>query len=172
MRWQRVVAIAVLAVALAGCSSEKKVGSAIDVEKLAEKNQALGGSQLDKKKTTGGFVGDTEKKAQQQAQQAAAAKQASQSAAAEAQKDKAAVAFSITDSGYDPYVIRVFSGGRVTVTNRSKDPASVTADRGEFDSGLIAPGDTWTYEAKTAGKFNFHDEKRPYVVGSLEVIAR
>ena len=58
------------------------------------------------------------------------------------------------------------------MTNRSKGPASVTADRGEFDSGLIAPGDTWTYEAKTAGKFNFHDQKRPYVVGSLEVIAR
>ena len=93
MRWQRVVAVSAVAVALAGCSSEKKVGSAIDVEKLAEKNQALGGAKLDKKKTTGGFVGDTEKKAQEQAQQAAAAKQESQNAAAEAQKDKAAVAF-------------------------------------------------------------------------------
>jgi plastocyanin len=163
-----------VAVSLAGCSSEKKVGSAIDVEKLAEKNQALGGAALDKKKTSGGFVGDTEKKAQQeqQAQAQAAANQASQNAAAQEQKERAAVAVSITASGYDPYVIRVFSGGVVTVTNRFTKAASVTADRGEFDSGPIAPGDTWSYEPKTPGKFNFHDSGRPYVVGSLEVIAQ
>ena len=172
MRWQRLAAVLLLAVSLAGCSSEKKVGSAIDIEKLAEKNQALGGAKLDKKKTSGGFIGDTEKKQEEQAAAQAAAKQASQNAAAEAQKDEAAVSFSITSSGYDPYVIRVFTGGRVTVTNRFTAPASVTADRGEFDSGLIAPGDTWSYEPKTPGKFNFHDSKRPYVVGSLEVIAQ
>jgi plastocyanin len=174
MRWQRVAAVLLLAVSLAGCSSEKKVGSAIDIEKLAEKNQALGGAKLDKKKTSGGFVGDTEKKEQEQAQAQAqaAANQASQDAAAEVQKDKAAVSFSITGSGYDPYVIRVFTGGRITVVNRFTKPASVTADRGEFDSGLIAPGDTWSYEPETPGKFNFHDSGRPYVVGSLEVIAQ
>ncbi len=174
MKWQRLAVAMLVAVSLAACSSEKKVGSAIDIEQLEEKNQALGGAALDKKKTTGGFVGDTEKKAQEQAQAQAqaAANQASQNAAAQAQKEKSAVAFVITGSGYDPYVIRVFVGGVITVTNRFTKPASVTADRGEFDSGPIAPGDSWTYEPKTPGKFNFHDEGRPYVVGSLEVIAR
>lgn len=173
MRWQRVAAILMVACAFAACSSEKKVGSAIDLETLEEKNQALGGAQLDKKKTTGGFVGDTEKKEQEQAQAEAAAKaNEAAAAAAQEQKEKSAVAVSITESGYDPYVIRVFTGGVVTVTNRFTKPASVTADRGEFDSGLIAPGDTWTFEPATPGKFNFHDQGRPYVVGSLEVIAQ
>lgn len=168
--------IAVLLVALSlfvACASEKKVGSAIDIEQLEKKNQALGGAQLDKKENTGGFVGDTEKKEQAAAQAAAQAKaNEAASEAVAAQKEKSAVSFAITESGFDPYVIRVYSGGVVTVTNRFTKPASVTADRGEFDSGLIAPGDTWTYEPKTAGKFNFHDQGRPYVVGSLEVIAR
>jgi plastocyanin len=172
MRWQRLGAALLLAISLAGCSSEKKVGSAIDVEKLAEKNQALGGAKLEKSKGGGGFVGDTEKKAEQQQQQQQQADQASQDAAVKEQKERSAVVFSITSSGYDPYVIRVFAGGVVTVTNRFTKPASVTADRGEFDSGPIAPGDSWTYEPTTPGKYNFHDSSRPFVVGSLEVLAR
>ena len=171
MRWQRVGAGVLLALTLVACSSEKKVGSAIDIEQLEKKNQALGGAQLDKKKTTGGFVGDTEKKAQEQAQAQAAAKANEAAAAVQEQKERSAVSFAITASGYDPYAIRVFAGGVITVTNRFTKAASVTADRGEFDSGLIQPGDTWSYEPKTPGKFNFHDRGRPYVVGSLEVIA-
>ena len=172
MRWQRVAAVLMLGLTLVACSSEKKVGTAIDIEQLEKKNQALGGAQLDKKKATGGFVGDTEKKAAEQQQQEAAQKATEAAAAAQEQKEKAAVSFAITASGYDPYVIRVFSGGVITVTNRFDKSASVTADRGEFDSGQIPPGGTWSYEPKTPGKFNFHDEGRPYVVGSLEVIAR
>lgn len=173
MKRQRVAAMLMVACSLVACSSEKKVGSAIDIEELEKKNQALGGAQLEKKDTNVGFVGETEKKEQEQAQAAAAAKANDDAAAAaQEQKEKSAVAFSITASGYDPYVIRVFTGGVITVTNRFTKPASVTADRGEFDSGMIAPGDTWTYEPTTPGKFNFHDEGRPYVVGSLEVIAQ
>ena len=152
---------------------EKKVGSAIDVEKLAEKNQALGG--LDKTKDTedaGGFVGQQEQKAQDQARQQQQSAAAEQQAQIQEQKEKSAVAFAITASGYDPYVIRVFVGGVVSVTNRSTKTATVTADRGEFDSGPLAPGDAWTYEPKTPGKFNFHDEERPFVVGTLEVLAQ
>lgn len=167
------VAVAAAIVFSVACSNEKKVGSAIDVEELAEKNQALG--QIEKKKQdSGGFVGEAEKKqeeaAQQQQQQQA--NDAAQQAAVEEQKKEAAVNVSITASGYDPYVIRVFTGGVLRVTNNFTKPATVTADRGEFDSGPIAPGDTWTFEPKTPGKFNFHDENRPFVVGTLEVIAQ
>jgi plastocyanin len=165
-------ALLLAVVAVTACSSEKKVGSAIDVEKLAEKNEALGGLKEDKA-NAGGFVGQKEEQqADQNQQQAAAQAAAAQSKAIEEQKERAAVSFAITSRGYDPYVIRVFVGGVITVTNRHTAAASVTADRGEFDSGLIAPGDTWSYEPKTPGKFNFHDSGRPYVVGSLEVIAQ
>lgn len=173
-RTVRVTVAAAIVFSVVSCSNEKKVGSGLDIEELAEKNQALG--QIEKKKQdAGGFVGDAEKKqeeAQQQQQQQAADNAAQQQAAVEEQKKEAAVNVSITSSGYDPYVIRVFTGGVLRVTNNFTKPATVTADRGEFDSGPIAPGDTWSFEPKTAGKFNFHDENRPFVVGTLEVIAQ
>lgn len=172
MKVFRTIAVLMLAVlAATGCSSEKKVGSAIDIEKLAEKNEALGGLKEDKA-NAGGFVGQKEEQQADDAQQQTNAQAAAQNKAIQEQKEKAAVSFAITERGYDPYVIRVFVGGVVTVTNRHTAAASVTADRGEFDSGMIQPGDTWTYEPKTPGKFNFHDEGRPYVVGSLEVVAQ
>ena len=175
-RMKRIIAL-LMAIALAfvavGCSSEKKVGTAIDVEKLADKNKQLGKLDSGKKASGGGFVGEKEKAADNTAAQEAAAKknQADQEEAAAKQKEEAAVAVSIQASGFDPYFIRVFTGGVVTVKNNFTKPASITADRGEFDSGLLQPGDSWTYEPKTAGKFNFHDEGRPYVVGTLEVLA-
>jgi plastocyanin len=170
----RVIRIAMtvaIIVSVASCSNEKKVGSAIDVDELAERNQALG--QLEKKKQDeGGFVGEAEKKQEVAKQQSQQQSQAAQQEAVAKQKEAAAVNVSITASGYDPYVIRVFTGGVLRVTNNFDKPATVTADRGEFDSGPIAPGGTWTYEPKTPGKFNFHDENRPFVVGTLEVIAQ
>lgn len=81
------------------------------------------------------------------------------------------VKFKITANGYDPYYIRVFAGGLVLVTNKDSQARSVTADHGEFDSGSIPPGGSWTYRPRSAGKFNFHDGTRPYVVGVLEVLA-
>jgi plastocyanin len=166
-----VVALAFVAV---GCSSEKKVGTAIDVEKLAEKNKQLGKLDTGKKADAGGFVGEKEKEADDAAaaQEEATKNQAAQDEAVAKQKEEAAVAVSIAASGFDPYYIRVFTGGVVTVTNNFTKAASLTADRGEFDSGLLQPGDSWTYEPTTPGKFNFHDEGRPYVVGTLEVLAK
>ena len=173
MKIVRLLVAAALVVTVVSCSNEKKVGSAIDVEKLAEKNQALGGLNKTKKgEDAGGFVGEAEQKAEQQAQQQQQNAAAEQEEAIQQQKEDAAVAFAITSSGYDPYVIRVFVGGVVSVTNRFTKTATVTADRGEFDSGPLAPGDTWTYEPTTPGKYNFHDEGRPFVVGTLEVLAR
>jgi plastocyanin len=170
----RLLFAAALVVSVVSCSGEKKVGSGIDVDKLAERNQALGGLNKTKEgEEAGGFVGQKEQKAEEQArQQEQNAAVAEQEAAVKQQKEDAAVAFAITASGYDPYVIRVFVGGVVSVTNRFTKTATVTADRGEFDSGPLAPGESWTYEPKTPGKYNFHDEGRPFVVGTLEVLAR
>lgn len=166
----RLLVAAAVVCSVVACSNEKKVGTAIDVDELAEKNQALG--QLEKKKQKGGFVGEAEKQQQEAAQQQAQQDTSAQQEQVAQQKEAAAVNVTITASGYDPYVIRVFTGGVLRVTNRFTRAATVTADRGEFDSGPIAPGATWTYEPKTPGKFNFHDENRPFVVGSLEVIAQ
>jgi plastocyanin len=157
------------------CSSGSKVGTGIDINKLNAKANRLGELNLPKNKGTGGFVGGKE---QTQAQASASPGQSSSGAAAAAaaaqrkQQEQAAVAFRITASGYDPYYIRVYKGGSIKVTNVDAKARSVTADRGEFDSGSIAPGVTWVYLANTVGKFNFHDGTRPFVVGTLEVLAK
>ena len=88
------------------------------------------------------------------------------------EEEKISVKFFIDQTGYNPYVIRVFVGGIVIVENKDSQARSVTADDGSFDSGLIKPGGTWRYVANTPGDFNFTDSTRPYVVGKLEVIAQ
>jgi plastocyanin len=157
-------------VAFVGCSSDKKVGSGIDVESLDAKARRLGKLDIPKEGEGGGggFVGQKEKEAAQQQQNAQTQAEAEQ---LQKLREASSVAFSITRSGYDPYYIRVFQGGVISVTNRDAQNRTVTADRGEFDSGPIAPGETWTYDATRVGKFNFHDETRPFVVGTLEVLA-
>jgi plastocyanin len=166
-----VVSLLVVVMAVVGCSSEKKVGSGIDVESLDARARRLGKLDLPKQEEGGGgFVGEREKEAEQQA-----ARQKAQTAAEEEQlqrlREASSVSFSITRSGFDPYYIRVFQGGIISVTNRDSQPRSVVADRGEFDSGMLQPGDTWSYTAEKVGKFNFHDGTRPFVVGTLEVLA-
>jgi plastocyanin len=158
-----------LLIAFVGCSSDKKVGSGIDVESLDAKARRLGKLDIPKEdEGGGGFVGEKEKEAAKEQQNAQAQAQEEQ---LQKLREASSVAFSITRSGYDPYYIRVFQGGVVSVTNRDGQNRTVTADRGEFDSGSIAPGETWTYDATRIGKFNFHDETRPFVVGTLEVLA-
>jgi plastocyanin len=173
MRLVRTGCIALLALT-AACGSSSKVGTGIDINKLNAKANRLGALNLPKASGQGGFVGQQEQQKQQQvstqqssSSQAAAAKQAQQK-----QQEAAAVAFRITSSGYDPYYIRVYKGGSIKVTNVDSKARTVTADRGEFDSGSIAPGITWVYQANTVGKFNFHDATRPFVVGTLEVLAK
>ena len=150
MKLLRTGCIALLALT-AACGSSNKVGTGIDINKLNAKANRLGALNLPKSTGQGGFVGQQEQQKQLEA---------------------AAVAFRITSSGYDPYYIRVYKGGSIKVTNVDSKARTVTADRGEFDSGSIAPGITWVYQANTVGKFNFHDATRPFVVGTLEVLAK
>lgn len=174
MRVLRVVGVVTLLALVGACSSDSKVGKGIDVNRLNAKANRLGELNLPKNKGTGGFVGQQEQKQEQAAKAGQSATQVQQAAAAQQQKqlEQSAVAFRITSSGYDPYYIRVFKGGSIKVTNTDSQTRTVSADRGEFDSGNLPPGDTWVYQANTVGKFNFHDGTRPFVVGTLEVLAK
>lgn len=71
---------------------------------------------------------------------------------------------------FDPSASRVFRGTFVTWVNRDTVPRSVEGDKGEFASGPIPPGGTFTYKATTAGRIAYHDGTRPYAVGFLEVV--
>jgi len=75
-------------------------------------------------------------------------------------------------SQFDPSAGRVYKGSLVRWTNRDKQARSVEADAGTFNSGMLAPGASFTFRADAAGSFNYHDGTRPYAVGTLEVINR
>ena len=173
MRYAR--GVVVLLALAAACGGSNKVGTGIDINSLNAKANRLGQLNLPKASGQGGFVGQPSQQQQQSntgSSQAASKAAAAQQAQHAKQVEAAAVAFRITASGYDPYYIRVYKGGSIKVTNVDSQARSVTADRGEFDSGSIAPGQTWVYVTNTVGKFNFHDATRPFVVGTLEVLAK
>lgn len=73
---------------------------------------------------------------------------------------------------FNPPVVRVYVGSLVVFTNTDTVPRSVVADNGAFNSGLIAPGKSWSYTTTTAGNFDYHDGTRPYAVASLQVLAK
>lgn len=85
-----------------------------------------------------------------------------------------AAAFTIkivaTGQGFDPFNFAVTKGTRVKVLNTDSTARTFTSDvAGEFDSGPLAPGDSFIYTAVKVGAFNFHDQTRPFAVGRMEV---
>jgi plastocyanin len=165
----------------AACGEEKQVGSGVDAEKLAAEQNRLGEQLKDLAEEDVGedlSIGKKEEEAaqgdqaneQQDAETARRQAEQRQQQEVAAQREQAAFAFDITSSGYNPYYIRIFAGGTVKVTNKDSVKRSVTADKGEFDSGMLNPGETWVGGPfPTAGKIAFHDATRPYIVGTLEV---
>lgn len=77
-----------------------------------------------------------------------------------------------TTTQFEPSAARVYVGSLVEWVNRDSVPRSVIADGGAFDSGPIAPGGTYRYNATNAGSFAYSDGTRPYAVATLEVIPR
>lgn len=73
--------------------------------------------------------------------------------------------------GFDPTDSAVYAGTDVVFTNYDTQPRSVVAEGGAFNSGLIAPGHSWTWVPHTPGHYNFQDGTRPYVDGQIQVYA-
>lgn len=72
--------------------------------------------------------------------------------------------------GYDPFAFSVKQGTKLVVVNKDSAARTFTSDeKGAFDSGPIPPGGSFSYIADKLGKFNFHDETRPFAVGQMEV---
>ena len=72
-------------------------------------------------------------------------------------------------SQFDPPGAAVGKGVTVRWTNRDTVARSVEADEGAFNSGLIPPGGTFLWKADKTGAFNYSDGTRPYAVGRIEV---
>ena len=73
---------------------------------------------------------------------------------------------------FEPRVAQVFAGTPVTWTNGDAVARSVEFSDQSYLSGPIPPGGSATFTPKRSGEFNYSDGTRPYAVGTLTVQAR
>src|SRR5687767_4320987 len=77
-------------------------------------------------------------------------------AAAPAKPSASSTQAKIADFAFSPADIEVQVGDKITWTNDDADAHTVTATSGaDFDSGTLAQGADFTFEAKTAGKIAY-----------------
>ncbi len=60
------------------------------------------------------------------------------------------------DNLFQPPTLTVPAGTTIVWTNSGHNPHTVTADTGQFDSGLLAPGQTFQVTFRTPGTFSYH----------------
>lgn len=180
-RTVRVAVALLLFAALGACSEDNKVGSGVDLDVKS----AAGQGRLGQRTTTTAAPTETTAAPQQNlaigrstttaAPSTTAPPTTAPPTTAAAQTPTFDIAIAGDNSGttqFDPAQARVYAGYVVRFTNKDSKPRSVEADQGEFSSGPLQPGESWSYKADTVGRFNYHDGTRPYAVGILEVLAR
>ena len=76
-----------------------------------------------------------------------------------------------SSKGFSPDSITVVLGVNNTViwTNMDNSPHTVTSNGGSFDSGNMAPGQSYTYTFTTTGTFAYHCTYHPWMVGTVIV---
>src|SRR4051794_15843852 len=72
---------------------------------------------------------------------------------------------------YNPPDKTITPGTVVEWKNEDIFAHTVTADNGSFDSGLIAPGQSWKITVKEAGTLRYHCRPHPNMAGTLVVSA-
>ena len=78
----------------------------------------------------------------------------------------------IRDFRFTPEQVRIRPGTRVTWVNcgpRGDESHTSTSNNGVWDSGLLAPGATFTREFPQAGSFGYHCTPHPGMTGTVIV---
>jgi len=79
-------------------------------------------------------------------------------------------AVSMTGIKFVPDALTVTVGTTVTWTNDDTVAHTVTADDGSFDSGMIAPGGTFSFTFNTAGTYPYKCTVHlPDMIGTITV---
>ena len=73
----------------------------------------------------------------------------------------------IVDFAFQPKRVEIPQGTRVTWVNKGSAPHTVTSTTGKFDSGEIAPGETYTRRFKQTGVFKYFCEIHPDMRGRV-----
>ena len=75
----------------------------------------------------------------------------------------------ISNFAFNPAQITVPVGTQVTFANNDGASHTVTADNGDFDSGTLKTGQTFTYTFNKAGTFSYHCNFHTYMKGAVTV---
>lgn len=78
-------------------------------------------------------------------------------------------ATALADKAYAPNPIVIATGGSVTWTNSDTVTHTSTADAGQWDSGRLAPGASFTHTFPTAGSYAYHCTLHPGMMGTVTV---
>jgi LPXTG-motif cell wall-anchored protein len=78
---------------------------------------------------------------------------------------------SIVDFDFQPGDVTISPGETVTWTNNGDAPHTSTADGGEWDSGTLNPGDSFSHTFNDEGLFSYHCSIHPNMIGDVNVIA-
>jgi hypothetical protein len=68
-----------------------------------------------------------------------------------------------------PQAATINPGTTVTWTNNDSVTHTVTSDSGIFNSGSLAPGQSFSFTFPSAGTFTYHCTIHPYMTGSIVV---
>ena len=71
--------------------------------------------------------------------------------------------------GFEPSVLTVKTGDRVTWVNKDLFPHTATADDKAFDSKSVAPAGTWTFVARRPGTHTYACTFHPTMKGTIQV---
>jgi plastocyanin len=72
-------------------------------------------------------------------------------------------------AGFEPQILTVKSGDRVTWVNKDFFPHTATADDKAFDSHSVPPTGTWTFVAGKPGTYTYTCTFHPTMKGTIKV---
>ena len=75
----------------------------------------------------------------------------------------------ISNYAFNPSSLSVGLGDTVVWTNQDSVSHTITSDTGDFDSGSIAPGKTFSYTFNNGGSFGYHCSIHPMMSGTINV---
>jgi len=75
----------------------------------------------------------------------------------------------ITNFAFDPPKLTVRAGTTVTWTNQDGAPHTITSDAGDWDSGQLSKGQSFSHTFDQAGTFAYHCAVHPTMTGTIVV---
>jgi plastocyanin len=81
----------------------------------------------------------------------------------------ATIAIKATATGFTPKTVTINQGDSVKWTNVDKVNHQIVANNGAFASGIMKPGETYSFVFNTAGKYGYHDALHPAFTGTITI---